>query len=101
MRRYRACMVVTLSGDIDVTRAGELRRLAKCLLEPDSVIFDVSKVAFVDSTFIRFLLDLKRHVNKTQRSSIKIVGITPRVRRIFEVTGLTKIFELEKVPQHV
>ena len=94
-------MVVTLSGDIDITRAFELRQLEKRLVEPESVIFDVSKVDFVDSTFLRFLMDVKRHTNKNQRSSIKIVGVSDRVRRIFEVTGLTKMFELEQVPQHL
>ncbi len=86
---------VTMSGDIDITQASELSRLEKRLLEPEAVVIDVSKVDYVDTTFLRFLVNLKHHTNKINKSSIKIVGVGPRLRRIFEVTGLMRQFDVE------
>jgi anti-sigma B factor antagonist len=86
---------VTLSGDIDTASGPELSRLEKRLAEPDAIVIDVSKVDYVDTTFIRFLVNLKHHTNKVDKSSIKIVGVSPRLRRIFEVTGLMRQFDIE------
>lgn len=92
--------VIRLSGDLDISRASELSRLEKMLAESESVVFDLSKVDYVDTTFLRFLVTLKRHTNKMQPSAIKLVGLSDRLRRIFEVTGLTCIFErVEGPPQ--
>jgi anti-anti-sigma factor len=88
--------VIALSGDLDISRTSELARLEKTLEEPESVVFDLSNVDYVDTTFLRFLMAVKRHANKTQSTAIKIVGTNPRVRRVFEVTGLTRTFNIDK-----
>jgi anti-anti-sigma factor len=61
----------------------------------EGVIIDLSNVEAVDTTFLRFLVDLKRHADELQQSPIKLVGVSHRVRRTFEVTGLAKFFEFE------
>lgn len=87
--------MVKMSGDIDITCGPELSKLEKQLVKSDSVVIDVSNVHYVDTTFLRFLLRLRRHANKTEPSSIKVVGAGPRLRRIFEVTGLMTLFYVE------
>lgn len=87
--------MVTMSGDIDITCGPELSKLEKRLVKSDSVVIDVTNVHFVDTTFLRFLLRLRRHANKTERSAIKVIGVRPRLRRIFEVTGLMRLFDVQ------
>lgn len=86
---------VKMSGNIDMTCAPELSRLEKRLAEPGFVVFDISNVEYVDTTFLTFLVKLRHHANKADRSSIKIVGANSRLRRIFEVTGLARLFQFE------
>lgn len=86
---------VKMSGDIDITCGPELIRLEKRLVKSDFVIIDVSNVDYVDTTFLRFLLKLRRHENKSEHSAIKVIGVGHRLRRIFEITGLTRLFDLE------
>ncbi len=87
--------MVRMSGEIDLTCAAKLSRLEKSLKDPDCVVIDLSSAQYVDTTFLRFLMRLKRHSNKVDRAAVKIVGVDRRMRRIFEITGLSRIFEVE------
>ena len=87
--------VIELSGDIDMLCGQQLSKLEKRLSKRDCVVIDVSQVEHVDTTFLRFLRRLKDQPNKKQRSAIKIVGLSKHLRRIFEITGFSSVFELE------
>lgn len=86
---------VKLCGEIDISSAGELSRMGEQLLEPERVIFDVSGLEYADTTFLRFLIHLRNHTNKTQSGAVKLVGVSRRLRRILDVTGLSHLFALE------
>lgn len=87
--------IIPLSGDIDLRRLPELTRLEKQLSDRDVVVINVSDVTHVDTTFLRFLRRLKNQPNKRDRSSIKLVGLSHKFRRLMELTGFSKIFEIE------
>lgn len=86
--------VVHIKGDIDLVRAPELEKLANELASSSNVVLDVGDVQYVDTTFLRFLLRLRAQENKTSRESIRLVGATRRLRRLLDVTGLTRSFAL-------
>jgi len=88
-------LIVRLSGEIDLSRVPNLVRLEKQLSKEDSVVIDLSDVTYFDTTFLRFLRNLRKQPNKGDRSSIKIVGFHNKFRRIFELTGFSKIFDVE------
>jgi len=89
-----AC-VVSISGEVDLTCASELTTLEKELAEPDSIVFDVTGLEYADTTFLRFLLRLRAHGNKSRRTAIRLVGVGRRLQRLFEVTGLSHLFAYE------
>ncbi len=86
---------VKMSGDIDIACGPELSRLEKRLVKSDSVVVDVSNVQYVDTTLLRFLLRLRHHANKKEHSAIKVIGVGARLRRIFEITGMMRLFDVE------
>jgi len=54
---------------------------------------DLSNVVFVDSSFLGALVKgLKRISNK--KGDIKVIGLQPPVRAMFELTRLYKVFEI-------
>lgn len=86
--------VVHISGDVDWVRATELAQLEKELADSSNVVLDVGDVKYVDTTFLRFLLRLRTHANKSTRDSVRLIRATRRLRRLLEVTGLTRTFAL-------
>jgi anti-anti-sigma factor len=83
---------IALSGDIDIASAGALSLLERKLLGRENIVFDVTGLKHVDSTFLRFLVNLKDHVARDRSATVELVGVTPRLRRILEITGLARAF---------
>lgn len=58
----------------------------------DSVIFDLQKLGFIDSSGLGALLSLLRQIN-TRGGRLCLAGMTPPVKTIFELVSMQKIFE--------
>jgi len=86
--------VIHISGDVDFNRAPELAQIEQELQDSSNVILDVGDVKYVDTTFLRFLLRLRTHSNKSTRESVRLMRATRRLRRLLDVTGLTRTFAL-------
>lgn len=89
--------IVKLSGEVDAYTAPELREMLIPLIEKENaeVLVDLSDIAYMDSTGLGiFIAGLKS--SKKYNSTFKLSGLTPRVRRLFEITGLTDIMDLEE-----
>ena len=81
---------IAVSGDVDLASAYELSQLEKKLFGQETIVLDVADLEHVDSTFLRFLVKLQAH----RTTTLKLVGVKPRLRRILEVTGLSRAFVL-------
>lgn len=85
--------VLTVSGDIDVDTAWELREaLTETLGERDTVV-DMSGVEFLDSTGLGVLVAGYRQARNGERR-MAIAGAPRRVLDILELTRLMTIFAL-------
>ncbi len=88
-------VILQLVGEIDMHCSTELRGE---LLEisqnpPVQTIINMSEVDFMDSSGVAVLIEtLQLHRRNSGR--LKLVGINPRVRSIFEVSRLDTIFEI-------
>ncbi len=89
--------VVELVGDLDAHSAPwledflEQRRRAEGSSAPSTLVIDLSKVAFVDSSGLRSLV-LARQMS----ASLVIRGANRAARRLFALTGLETEFEIER-----
>ncbi|HET7579590.1 MAG TPA: STAS domain-containing protein [Bacillales bacterium] len=88
---------LSVTGEIDAYTAPQLRDELLPLTEQKDVTVsaDLSGVQYMDSTglgiFVAALKSSKKH-----GSHLKINGVTPRVKRLFDITGLSEIIEIDK-----
>jgi anti-sigma B factor antagonist len=87
------CAVLQLAGEVDVYTAPALRQRVQDLAAKGAarVIADMSRVDFLDSTGLGALIGGLR-VLREHDGSLTLVISTRRILRIFELTGLTKVF---------
>jgi anti-sigma B factor antagonist len=85
------CAVLQVTGEVDVYTTPALRERIRELAASGAVhlIADLSQVDFLDSTGLGVLVGgLKRL--REDGGSLALVIKTPRILRIFQITGLTK-----------
>jgi anti-sigma B factor antagonist len=57
------------------------------------IIVDLEQVEFVDSSFLSSLIAGLKQVS-SQNGDLKLVGVQPSVKYIFQITRLEKVFEI-------
>lgn len=85
-----------VSGEIDAYTAPQLREELLPLMEQTgiSVIVDLTDVNYMDSTGLGvFVAALKS--SKKNGSSLNLKGMNHRVKRLFDITGLAEIIEID------
>jgi anti-sigma B factor antagonist len=86
---------IMIDGEIDALNAPELKQMLLSLLESGEkeVLLDLTNIDYLDSGALGVLIGgLKRMREKD--ANMSVVCPTPRIRRIFEFTGLDKIFSI-------
>jgi len=89
--------VIALSGEVDVYTSPRVKQEVVDLLNAGTtrLIVDLSGVEYLDSTGLGVLIGgLKRA--RERDGDLKLVCDNLRILRIFEITGLTKIFEIHR-----
>jgi anti-sigma B factor antagonist len=89
----RGCAVLQVTGEVDVYTAPMLREQIRELAATGAVhlIADLGRVDFLDSTGLGALVGGLRRLRQAGGSLVLVIS-TPRILRIFQITGLTKAF---------
>jgi anti-sigma B factor antagonist len=87
--------VVTLRGEIDVYTAPRLRQAIIDLVDAGAtdIVVDMEKVDFLDSTGLGVLVGGLKRV-RLKEGSLAIVANQDKILKIFDITGLNKIFSI-------
>jgi anti-sigma B factor antagonist len=87
--------VIEVGGEIDVYTAPRLREAIVAAIEAGHtrLIIDVRKVDFLDSTGLGVLVGALKRV-RSDGGSLDIVCTQERILKIFQITGLDKVFGL-------
>ncbi|MBA9003430.1 MULTISPECIES: STAS domain-containing protein [Thermomonospora] len=87
--------VVKVTGELDVFSSPRLREKLLDVIDtgPVRLVVDLSDVTFLDSTGLGVLVGIY-HRLRARNGTMSFVGANDRVRRVFHVTQLTKIFVL-------
>lgn len=85
-------VVLTLSGDIDLTSAPDLKRV---LAQYDgSLVIDLSEVTFLDSSGINALVVSRReHLENGSRFAVR--GVSERTVKVFDLIGVLNYLNVE------
>jgi anti-sigma B factor antagonist len=87
--------VVAVAGEIDVYTAPRLRQALIDLVEGGAhdIVVDMDKVDFLDSTGLGVLVGGLKRV-KSNEGEMKLVVTQDRIMKIFDITGLAKVFPM-------
>ena len=91
------CAVLQVTGEVDVYTAPMLREQIRELAATGVVhlIADLGRVDFLDSTGLGALVGGLRRLRQAG-GSLALVISTPRILRIFQITGLTRAFPIHR-----
>ena len=87
--------VVLVKGDIDINTSPDIKRFFDDLIKDrkEKVVIDLDGVSYVDSsglaTFVEILKKLRSYGGK-----LKLTNLSSKVRGLFEITKLTKLFDI-------
>ncbi|HAH86037.1 MAG TPA: anti-sigma B factor antagonist [Armatimonadetes bacterium] len=87
--------LIDLEGEIDVYTAPNLKQQIITLLDSGvrHILIDLTNVEYLDSTALGVLIGgLKRL--RERDGSLDLICPNPRIKRVFEITGLDKIFDM-------
>jgi anti-sigma B factor antagonist len=87
--------LLTLRGEIDVYTAPRLRQAIIDLVDGGAsrIVVDMEKVDFLDSTGLGVLVGGLKRV-RLQEGSLAIVTTQDKILKIFDITGLNKVFPI-------
>jgi len=84
-----------VQGDVDIRRCGEFQQSVLAVLDrkPRSVVVNLSDVSYMDSAGVASLVKCLARA-RAQHVSLRLTGLSERVRGIFEITRLDGIFDI-------
>jgi len=91
--------IIVPSSEVENMPENSIEQAAQVVLgplrehPPEGIIVDLSKVDFVGSVFLSFLLRCHKIV-KTRGSEMVLSGVSPRARELLRVTALDTIWAL-------
>lgn len=92
---------ITLSGNLDVYSKKHVESLLPDPERCERLIIDCSQVSIFESTILTVLMRYRRRFEEAGRDPFDIVVIvTPSVRRIFDITGLSRALTLITASEH-
>ncbi|MGH8774114.1 MAG: STAS domain-containing protein [Jiangellaceae bacterium] len=92
--RIEGCLVVAVSGDVDLTTAPVLRDhlLDRIELGERRLMVDLAEVGFLDSTGLSALV-VAYHAATETRGALVVARARPPVRRVLEITRLDVLLD--------
>ena len=87
---------IKITGEIDVYTAEDLRKHLNSVKKEQGIHaeLDISEVAYMDSTGLGVFVEFYKVVESIG-GHVKITGVNTRLKRLFEITGLDKIMDIE------
>lgn len=82
--------VVALRGELDVANSDFVKRTLLSSELP--VVVDMADLAFIDSSGLTALVHASNELTK-RGLALRVRGVSPGLRRLFELTGLTKLLD--------
>ena len=93
--RIGSVAVAAVSVDeLDASNAGEFKRdIAPVLQANTSLVLDLSRLRFVDSSGLGAMLSFLRQLS-AKKGDLKLCGMSKQVRALFELVRMHRIFDI-------
>jgi len=95
VRWQQSTAIVDVAGDIDLNRSMEFQKSLLDVLDerPQRIIVNLADVPYMDSSGVASLVKLLSRTRKCG-AQLCLVGLTQRVRSLFEITRLDVVFTI-------
>jgi anti-sigma B factor antagonist len=89
--------VIIPVGEIDIYTSPKIKEiLFESLEEKNSnILIDGEKLDYIDSTGLGVLISILKKVRESE-NHIKIINLKSNIRKLFDITGLDKVFIIEE-----
>lgn len=89
-------VVVNVTGEVDAHTADQVRSAIEAGIAPGArLLVDLSGVSFLDSTGLGVFVTVLKHLRE-QDGSLDLVVTSPRVMKVFELTGLDVLIPIHE-----
>jgi len=94
-KQIEGVQLISVSGRLDADEADEMeKRLDVKINEgPVYIVIDFGRLEYISSSGLRVLLSALKKVTKEQ-GDIRLTGLIPHVRDVFDITGLIQLFKI-------
>lgn len=87
--------IIDIEGEVDVYTSMELKKELNNLIDAGEkrMIVNLEKVVYMDSSGLGILVAVLKRI-RSEKGNMKLIKLTPGIKKIFELTRLTKFFEI-------
>ena len=88
-------MICRVDGDIDINCSPDLKKIFDKLISQKTpkIVIELSKVTYVDSSGLATLVGILKNM-RSYGGKMRLAGMSPKVKSLFEITKLDKLFEI-------
>ncbi|WP_288981414.1 STAS domain-containing protein [uncultured Parvimonas sp.] len=95
LRKEEETLFVDLQGDLDINSNKELKEKVNSIEGVKKIIINCENLSYVDSTGLGAFISIYKHI-KEKGEGLVIRGLKPHIKKIFLITDLDKVFEIEE-----
>ena len=99
-KRFNRADLLVLKGRLDAASASELKQQIESLFEQGRyrIVLDMSQLEYLASPGLRVLIEARKRardwkINDLEGGDVRIAGLPPRIKEVFDLTGFTALFE--------
>lgn len=99
-REANEVVILDLSGEIDISTSPEVRKSFDQLVKQQKkkILLNFTEVAYIDSSGLATLVEMLQRL-KRYGGSLRLSGVAEKVRGLFEITKLDKLFRIFPVEE--
>lgn len=87
-------LFVDLQGDLDINSNKEFKEKVNSVQGVKKIIVNCKNLSYIDSTGLGAFISIYKHI-KEKGEKLVITGLKPHIKKIFLITDLDKVFEIE------
>lgn len=88
-------VVLDLKGDLDIYSLDQVKEItSKIISYNKDIVADIKELDYIDSTGLGQFINIYK-AQKENNKSIKIINAKPNIKKLFAITDLKDIFNME------
>ena len=94
LRQEGEKLFVDLKGDLDINSNKEFKEKVNSVQGVKKIIVNCENLSYIDSTGLGAFISIYKNI-KEKGEKLVITGLKPHIKKIFLITDLDKVFEIE------